>query len=456
MNITEFRAIERASKSMPYAERYKLLKGIEKQVDRDENNRPCEFSLGMVDPGEVQEQSAITQDMVERELSKALAKYNVARNPNPLGYIGEHASPVKRYGHLSYFKGANADERAHRFGMWALAAMGSPTAKSFCASNGLTHAIGKTVGHYEDDNTLGGMLVPEEFEADIINLKNEYGVFRVEARLRSMTSDFSRRPRRVGGLTANFVGEGQAGAASNMTWDSVSLSAKKLMVLTKLSKELDEDAAASVGDELMGEIVYAFVYKEDLCGFTGDASSTYGGITGVCPKLITINGVDDGGGIVLGAGNAWSELVLSDFHRTVARCPTFARANAKWYASPTFIDSVMMALQTAAGGNTVANIAEGGQMKFLGYPVVPTEAMPTAEANSQVCALFGNLKLSSTFGERRQTTIEFSSSGEVDGVDVFQTDEIAVKGTERIDINNHDLGNSTTAGPVVGLITRSS
>jgi HK97 family phage major capsid protein len=34
----------------------------------------------------------------------------------------------------------------------------------------------------------------------------------------------------------------------------------------------------------------------------------------------------------------------------------------------------------------------------------------------------------------------------------FETDEIGIRGTERFDINVHDIGDTTNAGPIVALI----
>ncbi len=281
-------------------------------------------------------------------------------------------------------------------------------------------------------------------------------MFRRESNVVPMRSDLHTRPRRTGGLTASFVGEGVAGTKSAKTWDAVNLSAKKIITLAIASTELIEDAVISVGDDLAGEIVYAFSQKEDDCGFNGDGSSTYGGIQGITSKLVTINGVDDGGGLVVATGNNYSEFVLSDFNKTVARCPSYARRNAKWYCSPTFNDAVMQRLALAVGGATASDVLDGGRLRFLGYPVVLCENLPTTEANSQVACLFGDLRKSSDFGDRRQTAITFATTGTVDGIDLFSTDQVGIRGTQRFDINNHDLGSATVAGPIVGLITAAS
>lgn len=424
-----------------------------------------------------------TEEEIEAEIEKRAAEKVAAitkANPATVKRIGAvdskaAANPggafvipatVKFYGDVKNFKrekvgNFDRNERAYRFGMWALACVGFDNAKSFCEENGLAVARFNGTGmgiklHAEGVNTTGGYLVPEEFSTDLIDLRLQYGVFRRNARTRPMASDTLKVSRRTGGLTAYFTGEGAAGTESTKSWDQVQLVAKDLMVISRMTNQLSEDAVINIGDDLAGEIGYAFALKEDQCGFLGDGTSTYGGIQGVSTLLVTLNGVDDGGGLVLASGNAYSEITLADFNRTVARCPTFARKGAKWYASPNFHDGVMQRLQLAGGGNVVANIAAGGQPAFLGYPVELAEVMPTAEANSQVACLFGDLSQSSSFGDRRQDMIDFSTQASVGGQSLWERNEIGIRGTQRFDIVNHDLGSATLAGPVVGLITAAS
>ena len=100
---------------------------------------------------------------------------------------------------------------------------------------------------------------------------------------------------------------------------------------------------------------------------------------------------------------------------------------------------------------------------FLGYPVVIAQVMPKSPAVNQVVALLGDLSLAASFGDRRATTLQFSDVAD----NAFIQDEIVIRGTERMDVNVHDVGESAagiprdavmglTAGPVVGLITASS
>lgn len=376
----------------------------------------------------------------------------------------EPAIKAKRHGTLKAFKGTvdgkSADERAYRMGMWALASVSKQLPNRFSFPNAEKYVndyIAKL--HSEGTNTAGGYAVPEEFGTDLIDLREQYGVVRRIFKMRPMSSDTRTDPRRATGLTAYFVGEGDAATESTKSWDQVRLTAKDLVVLSRYTSQLSEDAVINIGDDLASEISYAFANKEDDCGLNGDGTSTYGGIVGVRQRLEDVNGVDDGGGIVLGAGNAYSELTLANFHSVVGRLPQYADSqNAVWVVHRTFYYDVMQKLELASGGTTASEIASGDRRPrplFLGYPVEISQIMPSAAANSQVCALLGDFTKAASFGDRGGESISFSEHASVGGQSVFERNEIAIRGCERFDINVHDIGDATNAGPVVGLITAS-
>ena len=341
--------------------------------------------------------------------------------------------------------GRKAAERAYRFGKWFKGVIvGDPQSAQWCRDNGI-----QTKAMSENTNYLGGYLVPPEFSADIIDLRELYGVARRVARVVPMASDTLSIPRRESGLTAYFVGEATTITASDKGWGQVQLIAKKLAALTLWSSELNEDALVSIGDDLAGEIAYAFSQKEDDCYFNGDGTSTYGGIVGVRQKLRDVDATiaNIKGLQVQGTSNTYSAIVLADFHGVLGRLPLFARGNAQWIMSATFFDTVAHKLQTAAGGNTIVDIANGGQLRFLGYPVILSQVMPTTTGTSQICALLGDYRAGSLFGDRRTLGLALSTEYK------FAEDQLAIRGTERFDINVHSVGSTSAAGPIVGLIT---
>lgn len=361
---------------------------------------------------------------------------------------------VKRWANLTSFKGPNADIKAYKAGMFYLACFGNERAKGWLHDHGISMSA---AAQAEGVNTAGGYLVYDELDNIIINLRDTFGVFARNARMVPMTSDVISRPRQTGGLTAYFVGEDTDITESNKTWDQVKLIAKKIGCITRITNELNEDAIINVADNLTKEMAYAFAKKLDQCGFIGTGAATYGGIVGVQQRLSNINGEDTGGGLIKSANNTYAEITLAELTQLIAILPEYAQERAKWYCSTAVWGQTLLLLTTAGGGNTIRDL-EGGQTsrQFLGFPVELSQALPSTAANSQICILFGDLALAADLGDRRQITIKASDSATVDSVNVFQRDETALVGTMRGDINVHDVGDASTAGPMVGLILHSA
>jgi HK97 family phage major capsid protein len=303
----------------------------------------------------------------------------------------------------------------------------------------------------EGTNTVGGYLVNDQFITRMVDLKETYGQGRALMHNESMSSDTLLFNRRTGGLTVYPLGESTAITESGLTFDRIQLVAKKWGTLTKITSELNEDSMINLGDRLAGEIAYAFASNEDDCIFSGDGSATYQGIQGVRPRLKTINGVDEGGGLILQTSNAFADITLADFHRLVGLLPMYAETpNTRFVCSKPFWSQVMCRLAYGVGGVTKADVASSGDKTFLGYPVTISQKYPTTDTASVVYATFGDHSLAGTFGNRRAMTIGFSEHR------YFDTDEVAVRATNRFDAVWHDLGSATVAGPVVGLMSSAS
>ena len=103
-------------------------------------------------------------------------------------------------------------------------------------------------------------------------------------------------------------------------------------------------------------------------------------------------------------------------------------------------------LALAGGGNTTAEIAAGAQPRFAGYPIVVSAALPSAPTNATVAFLFGDLTMSSTLGDRRGITVKVSADR------YLEYDQIGIQATERFCIVNHDIGDTSTAGPIVASV----
>ncbi|MCC6679873.1 MAG: phage major capsid protein [Phycisphaeraceae bacterium] len=292
-------------------------------------------------------------------------------------------------------------------------------------------------------------VVPPEFVNRIQSLFESYGVFEADAFAMPMTRDSMTFLREKGEVTVFVVGEGSAPTASDIDFENVTLNTKKWGVLNYYSSELGEDAAVSIAEMLARSIARAFATKMDTIGFVGTGDATSFGIVGVSQRLLTVNGVDDGGGLVLGAGDTFAELTIGNHDALAGILPNYVMS-PKYYCSRKYFFNVMVRLMHAAGGLTAGEIEGRRQLLFNGDPVRLAQVMPKTDATSQIPLLYGDLSLAATVGNRRQLTIKQSDQYK------FAEDQITTLATRRVAVNVHDVGTATAAGPIVGLITAAS
>lgn len=349
-----------------------------------------------------------------------------------------------KHGKLKAFK---EEKEAYTFGRWILGTLcGDTESANWCTKNGIKAMSGF-------NNLLGGALVPDEFGATLIDLREIFGVARDLATHEPMNSDTKMIPRRVGGATAYWVAEGTAPTASDLNFDNVQLVAKKLAALTVFSTELSEDAVINIGDRVALELGYQFAIKEDDALFNGDASSGYGGITGFRQKFTDLGSTANGYTQAAATGS-WANIVLKDIINACSKLPVFADSpRCQWVCSRQFYFQVIVTLATALSGERSDLVYDSqGTPMFLGYPVKWAQKMPTSTGSSQIALLFGDFSMAASFGDRRDMRMALSDQYK------FAEDQLAIKATERIDIIVHDIGNLSTsttplAGPVVCLST---
>ncbi len=303
-----------------------------------------------------------------------------------------------------------------------------------------------------DTNVGGGALVPDELAAWIIQKLGKYGKFRKHATTVKMGSGTQYVPKVTADLTIYCPEQGGEITKSDMSFGLVGMNAKKFACLTAINRELDEDSVVGLGEIIGISITRSMAKKEDLIAFLGDGTSTYFGMTGICPTLKAIDANPANiPGLVVASGNLWSEITLADFEGVVAALPEDADEDAVWFMSKKFYYTVVHPLARAAGVANIFDILSSRKERsLLGYPVEFVSAMPTAEANSQVCAILGDLSLGAFLAERR--ALEIAKSTEV----LFSNDQIAIRGTERIDIAVYGEGDTTDAGVICGMVTAAS
>jgi HK97 family phage major capsid protein len=391
----------------------------------------------------------------EAELRSVVEKAAPAPAAAPVAEVKDEPKKIEirgiapHHSQLSAFNdGPEAVESAYRCGRWLRAAVFKNADDiRWCKEHGVENRALN-----EGSNSAGGVLVPEEFAARVIRLVENYGTFAASGVEKvTMSRDTMIIPKRVTGTTAYFVGEGTAVTESEPSYANVQLIAKKLAVGTRMSTEVVEDALISLADAVATEFATSLAYKIDLCGWIGDGTSQYGGITGA------VNRVNDGtraaSVVTSGSGRTGFEtLTVADFVNVIGKMPLYARSGAQWYISPSGFASSMARLRYAAGGNTVESVGGGVNETFLGFPVNLVHVMDSTLGadTGKVKVLFANLGLSSIYARRRDFSVRMYDQ-------VYATtDQLLLQGTMRFDIVHHSLGDNTTAGPVIALKTAAS
>lgn len=396
-------------------------------------------------------------------IKSAIAKAEAAEaRKNELLKVLHRAAPVEttemakpRIEPVSYrgYKNGVFDtpEMAHRCGMWLKAHFGDASARRWCADH-----IG---AEYRDMggqvNSVGGVLVFEDFSNTIIRLVEKFGVSMNVFQRVTMSSDTLLVPRRLTGVTSYWLGENTTITTSDPTATMVQLVAKKIACATKVSNELLADNAISTAQWLAEEYATSLSAAIDDAAFNGTGTSTYGGIRGLAQ-------IDDGthtASIASAAsGNTTvATLDIDDYLGALAKLPRYAIGTSAWYMHPSVyhnsVQRMMLSSGTVgsgtigalSGGNTAANLAQGTPNTFLGLPVVWVLKMNSAPTTGTIAAYVGDLSLAGIMAVKSDMQIASSADR------YFEVDQTAFRAVQRLDINVHSLGSTTEAGPVVAL-----
>lgn len=328
--------------------------------------------------------------------------------------------------------------------------------------------IYKFKGQVEYDNSAGGYLVPDDFNASVILLREKAGGAHMLAQQVSMARDKLTMPREYQGLTFYTPGEGGAITESQIAGNNVTLTATKRAALARYSSEVYNDAALSIADRIINWGVYGLEADLENAFISGNGSSTYWGQVGLgytFQKQVLDNGgtwatdAAKASGVVVGAGNLFSELTQANFDEVMGRrLDMDMPAPDYWIVSQAFWAQVMVRLVRAAGG-AVYDVIEGLPRKqFNGAPVITTPKMPEVDANSQFCAFYGAIPAAAMVG-RVNGSMAIATSEHA----AFANDVTLVRFTHRACVNVHDFGSYgatpadwTTLSPYVGLLTAAS
>ena len=346
------------------------------------------------------------------------------------------------------FSGETGYEKAkmgYAFGMFALSTRGNKKAIQWLSENTSYKAVNETT------NSAGGFLVPDELVAELIFLREQYGVVRQNATIRTMHSDTLWIPKNSASSTAYWVGESTAITQSQPTFDRVQVLAKKLGILTAVTSEVNEDSIIEIGTALAQDMAWKFAQEEDrVCMIGSSATATDGNINGFITENLGVSSNSGSVNAATGSAANYAAVTLANLRTMVGKLPLYAdNADAKWYMSKAFFNDVVANRLDALSGNAALDIMnfQQGRPTLYGYPIVYSQHLANTAAGTTgtaLCAL-ANLKTGTVLGDRRSVQISVSSDY------LFNTDELAFKAVERFGFICHDPGTSSAPGSVIVL-----
>ena len=297
-----------------------------------------------------------------------------------------------------------SSEDAYTAGQFLAAVGGNAKAQEFMAAQS------------EGTDSEGGFTVPTPLASELINLVEDYGVARSVCRRVVMGALTWSVPKLLGHATVYYPNEAQAITESDLTFGQVSLTAKKMAGLVKMSTEISEDSIISMTDTIVRDLAWAFAKEEDYNLFTG--GSLYSG------------GIQGDASIADTNVASVSALALTDLRAAVVAAGQERGLNHQWYFSPTLWNGPIRDLLNAAGGNAISEMTGGVSPSLFGYKVNLVNAMAGAGASTtgDLLAVFGDLSVSHYFGDRR--SLNFNVLRELYAVN----DQVGIVCTQRVDL----------------------
>ena len=297
-----------------------------------------------------------------------------------------------------------SSEDAYVAGQFLAAVGGNVKAQEFMAA--------QSVG--TDDK--GGFTVPTPLSSELINLVEDYGVARNVCRRIVMGAMTWSVPKLTGHSTIYYPAEAASITESDLTFSQITLTAKKMAGLVKMSTEVSEDSIISMTDTIVRDLAWGFAKEEDNNLFLGGSLYT-GGIEGDA-------GVADTNVASVAA------LTLADLTACVVASGQERGLNPEFYMNATLWNGPIRDLLNAAGGNAVSDMTAGARPSLFGYPVNLVNAINGASAatSGDLLCVFGDLGVSHYFGDRR--ALNFNVLRELYAVN----DQVGIVCTQRVDV----------------------
>lgn len=244
-------------------------------------------------------------------------------------------------------------------------------------------------------DTLGGFVVPVDFQARVIERLQGMTVVRNRANVAQTSRDTVEIPTSTGGndqytsaVRVSWVDEKptEGVAETNLTFGMETIPIHTVMAETWLGRNMVEDAAFDIESYLVGKFSESIQIDEDNRFLTGSGVGCPQGILPGGTNLLSLVEKVSGAAAAL----TWDGLIALSY-----AIPSQYRQNAVWIAERATYEAIAK-LRDATSGQYLWNPyqykggADAAPPRLLGYPVLEQESMPSVSAGAYPI-IFGDL-----------------------------------------------------------------
>jgi HK97 family phage major capsid protein len=252
-------------------------------------------------------------------------------------------------------------------------------------------------------NTSGGFLVPEEFEASIIQYQEPSNVVWPRANVVPMASNEQRWPKlsqvstgtvdHFGGVVFTWTEEAGTKTETQPNFESVLLQAKELSAYTQISDTLLADSPVNLANFMTDLFRRAWMWTTDKVYIDGDAAGKPLGVI-QDPNVITVNRA--------GAG----AVTLTDISNMYSAHPTHFMNGAVWFMNKDIMADLLNERSTTNDLllRNMISIKDGNIEALKGHPVVLSDNKTPAKG-TKGDVILGNWREGYYVGRRQGLTV---------------------------------------------------
>jgi len=278
-------------------------------------------------------------------------------------------------------------------------------------------------GLIEGTDSLGGFLVPDEFKAEIVYFFEKHGIARRMCRMFPMSSDTLRIGRATGTVSGTWTGEAAAKTESTPALGQVELQAKEYSGYTIFSNAFLADAAVDLVGWCSEQYANDFLKAEDTQLFSGTGNPFQGIL--INTNVNTVNMT----------GHTFAEILIDELLGLEDAVASQYEDGAAWFMHKKALFYLSMLKEATTGAYILDRSASESRRKtMLGYDVHKTSVLPSSTAVSTEWVVYGNLKYA-FFGDREKMTADMFDQATFGTVKLAQTNQKALRVTERVAIN---------------------